>query len=58
MIYLQRKGRADLQETVDEFEEKKEAKDMLAKYQVADPEGYYYISRKPCKDWKENKEMK
>lgn len=50
MIYIQRKGDGYL-ETVDEFETYKEARKMLAEYQLSDPYGYYYTSRRPCKEW-------
>ena len=58
MIYIQRK---DLQfntlETVDEFTEentraKKCAYQMLNEYRMSDPSAHFYISSRPCKDWK------
>lgn len=57
MIYVQMQrngpGRSPI-ETVDEFETLKEAKKMLAEYQMSDPSAYYYLSRRPCKEWKES----
>jgi hypothetical protein len=50
MIYIQRRGDGYL-ETVDEFETIKEARAMLAEYQMADPGGHHYLSRRPCKAW-------
>lgn len=52
MTYIQRKGDGHL-ETVDEFETRKEARAMLAEYRMADPSAHYYLSRRPCKDWRE-----
>lgn len=50
MIYIQRKGNGYL-ETVDEFETRSEALDMLAEYRMADPYADHYLSSRPCKDW-------
>lgn len=52
MSYIQRKGYGQL-ETVDEFETRKEAREMLKEYQMSDPSASYYISSRPCKDWKD-----
>jgi hypothetical protein len=53
MIYIQR--RADRQlETVDAFSTIKEARSMLIEYRKADPSATYYMSRRPCNDWKQN----
>ena len=54
MYYIQRRGDGYL-ETVDEFETLKEAKAMLAEYRMSDPTAEYYISRRACKDWKDEK---
>lgn len=51
MIYMQRKDDNQL-ETVDEFETRKEALLMLAEYQIADCFAEYYLSSRPCNDWK------
>ena len=54
MVYIQRfDGQASL-ETVDEFETRKEAKEMLTEYQMSDRSARYYLSSRPCKDWKDN----
>ena len=52
MYYIQRRGDGYL-ETVDEFETLKEAKLMLAEYRMSDPTAEFYISRRPCKAWRE-----
>ena len=52
MFYIQRRGDGYL-ETVDEFETLKEAKLMLAEYRMSDPTAEFYISRRPCKAWRE-----
>lgn len=52
MIYIQRKGNGYL-ETVDEFATRREARAMLAEYQLSDPSGYYYLSSRACKAWRE-----
>jgi hypothetical protein len=52
MFYIQRKDDSNL-ETVDEFETRKEARAMLAEYRsIGDRSAHYYLSRRPCKDWK------
>jgi len=48
--YIQRRDSNQL-ETVDEFDTRKEARAMLAEYQVADPFASYYLSSRPCKGW-------
>ena len=48
--YIQRKDSGQL-ETVDEFDTRKEARAMLAEYQMADPSASYYLSSRPCKGW-------
>ena len=53
MVYIQRKGQGYL-ETVDEFETRKEARAMLTEYQLSDYSAEYYISSRPCNDWKED----
>jgi hypothetical protein len=52
MYYIQRKEGRSL-ETVDEFTTAKEARAMLHEYRTADPSAAHYISRRPCKHWKE-----
>jgi len=51
MKYIQRNDGKYL-ETVDQFETWREAKDMIAEYRMSDPSTHYYISQRPCKDWK------
>lgn len=50
-IYMQRREGRDL-ETVDEFSTRKEARAMLTEYSLADRSGRYYLSTRPCKDWR------
>lgn len=52
MTYIQRNGQGT-RETVDEFTTRKEARAMLAEYQLADPSANYYLSSRPCKGWNE-----
>lgn len=53
MIYIQR--RADRQlETVDEFLTLKEARAALIEYRISDPTATYYLSRRPCKQWRDD----
>jgi hypothetical protein len=51
VIYIQRRGQGQL-ETVDQFETRREARAMLAEYRLSDPAGSYYLSSRPCHDWK------
>lgn len=51
MVYIQRKDQYQL-ETVDQFETRKEAREMVAEYRISDPYGLYYLSSRCCKDWK------
>jgi len=39
-------------ETVDEAPTYKEATSLCNEYKLIDCSGYYYISRKPCSNWK------
>lgn len=50
MIYINRKGDG-YTETVDEFETRSEAREILAEYQMADPAGHYYTSQRCTSDW-------
>jgi hypothetical protein len=52
MIYIQRKGQGYL-ETVDEFETRKEAREMLKEYRLSDSSAHFYLSSRACKAWKE-----
>lgn len=49
--YIQRKQGSDV-ETVDEFDTRKEARDMLKEYCLSDPYADYYISSRACKHWR------
>ena len=49
--YIQRKDARNL-ETVDQFATRKEAREMVREYRTADPSAYYYVSTRPCKNWK------
>ena len=53
MIYINRKDDFGNLETVEEFNEgRKYAKEMLKEYRLSDPSAYYYISQRPCKEWR------
>jgi len=53
MRYIQRKcNQFKTVETVDEAETYKEANYLLGEYRLADPYAHYYISQRPCNDWK------
>lgn len=52
MIYIQRKDSNGL-ETVDEFETRKEAVAMVKEYRMSDKTASFYLSSRPCKDWKD-----
>jgi hypothetical protein len=50
MIYIQRKSAGYL-ETIDAFDNIKEARAMLKEYRLSDSSAEYYISRRACKAW-------
>jgi len=53
MIYINRKDDFGNLETVDQFNQgRKYAKEMLKEYRLSDSGAYYYISQRPCKNWK------
>lgn len=52
MHYIQRKDAHGL-ETIDEFETLREARAMVAEYQLADSHAHYYISSRACRAWRE-----
>ena len=55
MVYIQRKdSQFKTLETVDEFETRKEARAMLTEYQLSDYSAKYYMSSRPCNDWRED----
>ena len=51
MRYIQRKDPNGL-ETVDEFDTYKEAREMVKEYRMSDRSAEFYISTRPCNDWK------
>lgn len=51
-IYIQRKDGNQL-ETVDEFDSRKEAREMVKEYRISDSSASYYLSSRPCKSWNE-----
>ena len=53
MKYIQRKDSYGNFETVDKFESRKEAINMLKEYRLSDQSAYYYVSQKPCRNWQE-----
>jgi len=53
MIYIQRRAARQL-ETVDQFDTIKEARSMLIEYRISDPSATYYMSRRPCNEWKQS----
>lgn len=52
MVYIQRKD-SNYLETVDEFETYREAFKMIREYRLSDPSADYYLSKRPCKTWRE-----
>ena len=50
--YIQRIGQG-YRETVDEFETRKEALEMVREYSMSDPSAHYYLSSRPCRSWRE-----
>lgn len=53
MIYINRKDNYGNLETVDEFNEDREyAKQMLRDYRLSDRYAHYYMSQRPCKEWR------
>ena len=51
MIYIQRRDSRQL-ETVDEFETVKAARAALIEYRISDKTATYYLSRRPCNEWR------
>lgn len=50
-FFIQRRGQSQL-ETVDEAQTRKEARVLLAEYQLSDPSAVYYISTRACNNWR------
>lgn len=55
MYYIQRKDSLRL-ETVDQFEDWREAVDNCKEYNISDTCADYYISTRACKHWRESNE--
>ena len=53
MVYINFKG-SEGKETVDESGNRKEAEALLKDYQQSDKIGHYWISTKPCNNWKDS----
>ena len=54
MIYINRKdSQTGQRETVSEPPNRKEANAELVEYKISDNQGEYYISSRPCQNWKE-----
>ena len=51
MTYIQRRGNGYL-ETVSEHKTRKEAAEALREYAFADRFAEYYLSSRPCKEWR------
>lgn len=50
--YIQRKDSNGL-ETVDEFDTRKEARQMIKEYRMSDPSAHFYLSSRCCKSWRD-----
>lgn len=50
MSYIQRKDEHGV-ETVDQFEDRKEAYKALIEYRLSDGYASYYLSQRACKHW-------
>jgi hypothetical protein len=50
VVYINRKDK-NYRETVDEFEEYKEALKILKEYQISDCTAEYYLSQRCCGNW-------
>ncbi len=53
MQYIQRDGQR-IRETVDEFETRREALDMVKEYRLSDPSATFWISTRPGRNWLED----
>ena len=54
MRYIQRKDDYGYLETVDQFDSRKEAVNMLWEYRRSDTSAFFYISQRPCRNWQES----
>ena len=57
MTYIQRFGQGQ-RETVAEFQTKREARLMLFEYRLCDYSACYYLSTRPCENWREEETEK
>jgi len=56
MVYINGKYQNQETETVDEFETRKEAKEMIKEYRLAYGPGWsLWLSQRSTKDWREDK---
>ncbi len=55
ICYIQRREGKTL-ETVGEFANWREARNEIRDHRESDPTAEYYISTRPCRSWRENKE--
>lgn len=51
--YINRRGQG-YRETVDEYDSRKEAQEMVNEYRLGDPTADYWISSRCCANWKED----
>lgn len=52
--YIQRRENPRTVETIDEFDTSKEAYDAAREYNLVDQSARHYVSRVPCKAWRES----
>lgn len=52
-FYIQRRVEPRSVETIDEFTDPKEAHRVAREYNLSDPTALHYVSRVPCKAWRE-----
>jgi len=51
--YIQRREDPRTVETIDEFEDSKEAYRVAREYNLSDPTARHYVTRVACKAWRE-----
>ena len=56
-VYINRKGQG-YTETVSDYTDRKEAKKDLTEYRLSDSFGYYYLSTRACKEWRDSHKTK
>lgn len=52
ITYIQRQNGWHSRDTVDQFDTREEALAVLAEYERDDPDHHYYLSCRPCEDWR------